>query len=93
MLDAITPGIQDETFSPQGRLCIQTVVYALARSGHINYIDYLKLLHQAHKSESNLTVWKSILRQLTDLNSIFDYAYIDKRKKKLFQIYYICDLL
>jgi len=91
MLDALTPGIQDQTLSPQDRFGIQTDVNALARSGHINYIDYLKLLRQAYKHEDNLTVWKSILRQLTDLNSIFDYAYIDNTKK-LFQKY-ICDLL
>jgi hypothetical protein len=91
MLDALTPGIQDQTLSPQDRFGIQTDLYALAHSGHINYIDYLKLLRHAYKHEDNLTVWKSILRQLTDLNSIFDYAYIDNTKK-LFQIY-ICDLL
>jgi len=91
MLDALTPGIQDRTLSPQDRFGIQTDVYALAHSGHINYVDYLKLLRHAYKQEDNLTVWKSILRQLTDLNSIFDYATMDNTKK-LFQRY-LCDLL
>jgi tetratricopeptide (TPR) repeat protein len=91
MLDALTPGIQDQTLSPQDRFGIQTDVYALAHSGHINYVDYLKLLRQAYKHEDNLTVWKSILRQLTDLNSIFDYANMNNTKK-LFRTY-ICHLL
>lgn len=91
MLDALIPGIQDQTLSPQDRFGIQTDVYALARSGHLNYVDYLKLLRQAYKQEDNLTVWKSILRQLTDLNSIFDYATMENTKQ-LFQ-HYVCDLL
>lgn len=91
MLDALKDGIQDQGLSPQDRFNIQTDVYALARSGHINYVDYLKLLRQAYKHEDNLTVWKSIIRQLTDLNSIFDYASMDNTKK-LFQKY-ACDLL
>ncbi|CAF3572265.1 unnamed protein product [Rotaria sp. Silwood1] len=91
MLDALIPGIQDHTLSPQDRFGIQTDVYALARSGHVNYIDYLKLLRHAYKHEDNLTVWKSILKQLIDLNSIIDYASIPNIKK-LFQTY-ICDLL
>ncbi|CAF4377061.1 unnamed protein product, partial [Rotaria sordida] len=49
------------------------------------------LLRHAYKHEDNLTVWKSILKQLTDLNSIIDYAHIDNIKKH-FQTY-ICDLL
>jgi aminopeptidase N len=91
MLDAMIPGIQDQSLSPQDRFNVQTDLYALARSNHINYIDYLKLLRQAYKHEDNLTVWKSIIDQLTDLNSIFDYASI-ANTKKLFQAY-ICDLL
>lgn len=91
MLDALIPGIQDQTLSPQDRFGIQTDLYALARSGHVSYVDYLKLLRQAYKQEDNLTVWKSIVRQLTDLNSIFDYATIENIKP-LFQ-HYVCDLL
>jgi hypothetical protein len=91
MIDALTPGIHDQILSPQDRFDIQTDVYALARSGHTNYNDYLKLLRQAYKHEDNLTVWKSILREITDLNSIFDYANINNTKK-LFQKY-VCDLL
>jgi len=91
MLEALIPGIQDQTLSPQDRFNIQTDLYALARSNHINYNDYLKLLRQAYKHEDNLTVWKSIIKQLTDLNSIFDYASIDNTKQ-LFRTY-ICDLL
>jgi hypothetical protein len=91
MLEALTPGIHDHTLSPQDRFNIQTDVYALARSGRVDYVDYLKLLRHAYKNEDNLTVWKSIITQLTELNSIFDYAYMDKTKK-LYQTY-ICDLL
>lgn len=91
MLEALTHGIQDQTLSPQDRFNIQTDLYALAHSNHINYVDYLKLLRQAYKHEDNLTVWKSIIRQITNLNSIFDYALISNTKK-LFQAY-ICDLL
>jgi aminopeptidase N len=91
MLEALTPGIHDHTLSPQDRFNIQTDVYALARAGRMGYVDYLKLLRYAYKHEDNLTVWKSILRQITDLNSIFDYANIDNTKK-LFQKY-VCDLL
>jgi len=91
MLDALIPGIRDHTLSPQDRFNIQTDVYALARAGHIGYVDYLKLLRYAYKHEDNLTVWKSILRQLTELGSIFDYAYLNNTKK-LYQSY-VCDLL
>ncbi|CAF1256201.1 unnamed protein product [Adineta ricciae] len=91
MLDSIIPGIQDQSLSPQDRFNIQTDLYALARSNHMNYTDYFKLLRQAYRHEDNLTVWKSIIKQLTDLNSIFDYASINNTKK-LFQAY-ICDLL
>lgn len=91
MLEAITPGIHDHTLSPQDRFNIQSDVYALARAGHIGYVNYLKLLRYAYKHEDNLTVWKSILRQLTELNSIFDYAYLNNTKQ-LYQSY-VCDLL
>jgi hypothetical protein len=91
MLDALKDGIQEQALSPQDRFNIQTDVYALARSGHINYVEYLKLLRQAYKHEDNLTVWKSILRQMTDLNSIFDYASMDNTKT-IFQKY-VRDLL
>lgn len=91
MLDALIPGIQDQTLSPQDRFGIQTDLYALARSGHANYVDYLKLLRQAYKQEDNLTVWKSILRQLTDLSSILDYSTVENIKP-LFQ-HYVRDLL
>lgn len=91
MLDALTPGIHDHTLSPQDRFNIQTDVYALARAGHLAYVDYLKLLRYAYKHEDNLTVWKSILRQLAELNSIFDYAHLNTTKR-LYQAYVI-DLL
>jgi hypothetical protein len=86
MLELLTPLIQGQTLSPQDRLGIQTDVYALTHSDHINYVDYLQFLHQAYKHEDNLTVWTSILRQSTDLNSMFDYASMDNTKK-LFQTY------
>jgi hypothetical protein len=57
----------------------------------MGYVDYLKLLRYAYKHEDNLTVWKSILRQLSELNSIFDYAYLNNTKI-LYQSY-VCDLL
>lgn len=91
MVDALIPGIQDQTLSPQDRFGIQTDVYALAQAGHLNCVDYLKLLRHAYKQEDNLTVWKSILRHLTDLNSIFDFATLENIKS-LFQ-HYVCDLL
>jgi aminopeptidase N len=91
MLEALTHAIQNHTLSPQDRFNIQTDVYALARAGHIGYIDYLKLLRHAYKYEDNLTVWKSILRQLTELSSILDYAQLNNTKK-LYQSY-VCDLL
>ncbi|CAF0767562.1 unnamed protein product [Rotaria sordida] len=91
MLEALTPGIDDRTLSPQDRFNIQADVYALARAGHIGYVDYLKLLRYAYKQEENLTVWKSILRQLTELSSIFDYAHFNNTKK-LYRSY-VCDLL
>jgi len=91
MLEALIPGIQDQTLCPQHRFNIQTDLYALARSNYINLVDYLKFLRHAYKHEDNLIVWKYILKPLTDLNSIFDYASIGNTKK-LFQVY-ICDLL
>ena len=91
MLDALTHGIHDHTLSPQDRFNIQTDIYALARAGYIGYVNYLKLLHYAYKHEDNLTVWKSILRQLTELSSIFDYAQLNNTKS-LYQSY-ICNLL
>lgn len=91
MLEAMVPGIQDQSLSPQDRFNITTDLYALARANHISYIDYLKLLRQAYKHEDNLTVWKSLIKQIMDLNSIFDYAAI-ANTKKLFQTY-VCDLL
>lgn len=91
MLDALTPGIHDHTLSPQDRFNIQTDVYALARAGRLAYVDYLKLLLYAYKHEDNLTVWKSILRQLSELSSIFDYAYLNDTKQ-LYQSY-VTDLL
>ena len=91
MLDALTPAIQDHTLSPQDRFNIQTDVYALARAGRIGYVDYMKLLRHAYKYEDNLTVWKSILRQLTELSSIFEYAQLNNTKA-LYQSY-VCDLL
>jgi hypothetical protein len=60
---------------------MQADVYALARPGYMNYMNYLKLLHQSYKHKDNLTIWTSILNQLTDFNSVFDYAYVDKQKK------------
>ncbi|CAF5210862.1 unnamed protein product, partial [Rotaria magnacalcarata] len=77
--------------SPQDRFNIQADVFALARAGRRGYVDYLKLLRQAYKHEENLTVWKSILRQLSDLGSIFEYAYLNNTKL-LYQSY-VCDLL
>jgi hypothetical protein len=91
MLEALMPGIHEHTLSPQDRFNIQTDVYALARAGRIGYVEYLKLLRYAYKHEDNLTVWKSILRQLTELNSIFDYAYLNNTKI-LYQSY-VSDLL
>ncbi|CAF1131754.1 unnamed protein product [Adineta steineri] len=91
MLEALTPGIQNHTLSPQDRFNIQTDVYALARAGHLGYVDYLKLLRYAYKYEDNLTVWKSIIRQLTELSSIFEYAQLNNTKI-LYQSY-VCDLL
>ncbi|CAF1087773.1 unnamed protein product [Rotaria magnacalcarata] len=91
MLEALTPGINDQTLSPQDRFNIQADVFALARAGRRGYVDYLKLLRQAYKHEENLTVWKSILRQLSDLGSIFEYAYLNNTKL-LYQSY-VCDLL
>jgi len=91
MLKALIPGIHDHILSPQDRFNVQTDVYALARAGHIGYINYLKLLRYAYKHENNLTVWKSILRQLTELSSIFDYAYLNNTKI-LYQSF-ICNLL
>ena len=91
MLDALTPGIHDHTLSPQDRFNIQTDVYALARAGRVGYVEYLKLLSHAYKHEDNLTVWKSILRQLTELGSIFDYATLNNTKV-LYQEY-VRDLL
>ncbi|CAF2767718.1 unnamed protein product [Rotaria sp. Silwood2] len=91
MLEALTPGIHNHTLSPQDRFNIQADVYALARAGHIGYVDYLKLLRHAYKHEENLTVWKSILRQLSELSSIFDYANLNNTKT-LYQSY-VCDLL
>jgi hypothetical protein len=91
MLDDLTPSIHDHTLSPQDRFNIQTDVYALARAGYIGYVNYLKLLHSAYKHEENLTVWKSILRQLTELSSIFDYAHLNNTKI-LYQSY-VCNLL
>ncbi|CAF4523515.1 unnamed protein product [Rotaria sp. Silwood1] len=91
MLEALTPGIRHHTLSPQDRFNIQADVYAIARAGHIDYVAYLKLLRYAYKDEENLTVWKSILRQLSELSSIFDYAHLHNTKK-LYQAY-VCDLL
>ncbi len=91
MLEALMPGIHEHTLSPQDRFNIQTDVYALARAGRIGYVEYLKLLRYAYKHEDNFTVWKSILRQLTELSSIFDYAYLNNTKI-LYQSYVI-DLL
>ncbi|CAF4116475.1 unnamed protein product [Rotaria socialis] len=91
MLDALVPCIQDHTFSPQDRFGIQADVYELARSGHVGYVDYLKLLRHAYKHEDNLTVWKSILQKLDDLNSILAYAHLDNIKK-LFRTF-ICEIL
>ena len=91
MLEALIPGIHDHTLSPQDRFNIQTDVYALARAGHLVYIDYLKLLRYAYKHEDNLTVWKSILRQLSELSSIFDYAHLNDTKR-LYRAY-VVDLL
>ncbi|UJR09355.1 hypothetical protein I4U23_013599 [Adineta vaga] len=91
MLESIVLGIQDQSLSPQDRFNVQTDLYALARSNHKDYVDYLKLLRQAYRHEDNLTVWKSIIKQITDLNSIFDYATMSSTKK-LFQAY-VCDLL
>lgn len=91
MLESLTSAIHDHSLSPQDRFNIQSDVYALARAGYLGYVDYLKLLRYAYKHEENLTVWKSILRQLTELSSIFDYAFLDTTKS-LYQSY-ICDLL
>ncbi|CAF1004993.1 unnamed protein product [Adineta steineri] len=91
MLDALTHGIQDQTLSPQDRFNIQADLYALARSNHVSYVDFLKFLRQAYKHEDNFTVWKSIIKQLNDLNSILDYGSI-KNTKKLFETY-VCDFL
>jgi hypothetical protein len=91
MLEALTPALQNGTISPQDRFNLQTDVYALARAGHIGYVEYLKLLRDAYKREENLTVWKSILRQLTELGSIFEYAILSDTKP-LYQVF-LCDLL
>lgn len=91
MLAALIPGIHDRILSPQDRFNVQADVYALARAGRVGYVEYLKLLRYAYKYEENLTVWKSILRHLTELGSIFDYAHL-KETKSLYQVY-VCDLL
>ncbi|CAF1231329.1 unnamed protein product [Rotaria magnacalcarata] len=91
MLEALVPCIHDHTLSPQDRFGIQADVYELARSGHVGYVDYLTLLRHAYKHEDNLTVWKSILQKLDDLNSILAYAHLDNIKK-LFRIF-ICEIL
>jgi aminopeptidase N len=91
MLESLTHGIHERVLSPQDRFNVQADVYALARAGHIDYIDYLKLLRYAYKYEDNLTVWKSILRHLTELGSIFDYAHLNNTKV-LYQRF-VCSLL
>lgn len=91
MLDDLLPAIQEQTLSPQDRYNIQTDVFALARAGRISMVDYLQLLRQAYKHEENLTVWKSILRQLTELNSLFNFGALETTKKRFQQ--FICDLL
>jgi hypothetical protein len=84
MLDALIPAIQDHTLSPQDRYGIQADVYALARAGHVDYVDYFQLLRQAYKYEENFTVWKSIIRSLNEINSILNYATLCD-SKSLFQ--------
>lgn len=91
MLEALVPSIQDQTLCPQDRYNIQTDVYALARAGQVDLVDFFKLLRHAYKHEDNLTVWKSILRQLSELSSIFNYATLETTTK-LFQAF-VCDLL
>jgi hypothetical protein len=90
-IESLKSQLEDQVLTSQGRVDIQRNVYSLARFGRISFVDYLKLLHQGYKHEDDLTVWKSILRQLIDLNSIFDHASIDNTKI-LFQRY-ICNLL
>jgi len=91
MLDDLISPIQDQTLSPQDRYNIQTDVFALARSGQISVVDYLQLLRHAYKHEDNLTVWKSILRQLTELKSIWNFSSIESTKKRF--EHFICDFL
>lgn len=91
MLEALSPSIQDRTLSPQDRFGIQADVYELSRSGHLSCVDYLKLLRHSYKHEDNLTVWKSILNKLDELNSILNFSQFENMEK-LFRAY-TCDFL
>lgn len=91
MLSSLVSAIVDKSLSPQDRFNIQTDLYALARAGHVGYVEYLRLLRDGYKFETDLTVWKSIVRHLNEIRSNLEYAHIDSTRK-LFQLY-VCDLL
>ena len=91
MLDALIGGIQEQILSPQDRYNIQSDVFALAIAGQIDFVEYLKLLRHAYRHEDNLTVWKSMLKQLNEFNSILNYATIETSKKRFQQ--FLCDFL
>jgi aminopeptidase N len=91
MLDAFSSSIENRTFSPQDRFNIQTDVYALARAGRMDFVDYLRLLRRAYSTEDNLTVWKSIVRHLIELNSILTCT-SNETTKEYFRVF-LCELL
>lgn len=69
MLEALLPGIRDQTLPPRDRLGIITDLFALAKAGQASTVDVLKVI-EAFKNEKNYTVWTEITSNLDTLASL-----------------------
>jgi len=79
MLQALLPGIRDQSLPPRDRLSLQSDLFALARAGITSSVNLLKVV-EAFSSEKNFTVWSDmsgnlgglqVLYQTTEFNNNF----------------------
>ncbi|KAK2165380.1 hypothetical protein LSH36_51g04005 [Paralvinella palmiformis] len=63
MLEALIPGIKDQTLPPRDRLGLQNDMFALARAGTVPLVQVLRLA-EAFQNETNYTVWNDLSMNL-----------------------------
>jgi len=73
MLDALLPGIKNQSMPPRDRLGLQNDLFALARAGLVSCDSVLKVA-EAFTTETNYTVWSDLSSNLSTLSILLQYS-------------------